>query len=124
MNRLFTSTILMTLSLMATAANPDINQILNRGMDALERQNNDQAIKWFTEAANQGNSEAQFQLALLILDAQGLDTDQDQDQAHALMNQAANEGHPAALSWIEAQSSDTDILLDIEGEEANPEDDC
>jgi lipopolysaccharide biosynthesis regulator YciM len=126
MNRLLFCTILMALSLAATASNTDtvITQILSRGLDALEQQNPDQAAEWFIKGANEGNAEAQFQLALLMLNEQEL-TINHPIQAHGLMAKAADQGHQGALFWLQDGSTTTEVSIDIgDEEEDNPEDDC
>ena len=110
MKRLLLCIILMALNLTAKASDKALKQSLLQGLDALEQQNYDQAAKWFVEAADQGDAEAQFQLALLILNEQNL-TINYPVQARELMNQAADQGHPEALTWLQNASSTTAVNL-------------
>ena len=110
MKRLLFCMILMALNLTAIASDKPLKQSLLQGLDALEQQNYDQAAKWFVEAANQGDAEAQFQLALLILNEQNL-TINYPVQARELMNQAADQGHPEALTWLQNAPSTTVVNL-------------
>jgi hypothetical protein len=110
MKRLLLCIILMALNLTAIASDKALKQSLLQGLDALEQQNYDQAAKWFVEAADQGDAEAQFQLALLILNEQNL-TINYPVQARELMNQAADQGHPEALTWLQNASSTTAVNL-------------
>ena len=70
------------------------------------------AISLFTQAADAGDAEGQYQLALLYVAGQGVEADM--IMAHELMNKAAAQNHSEAASW----------LVDNPEEEDNPEDDC
>jgi TPR repeat protein len=102
----------MALNLTVIASDKALKQSLFQGLDALEQQNYDQAAKWFIEAASQGDAEAQFQLALLILSEQNL-TINYPVQARELMNQSADQGHLGALTWLQNASPTTAVNLSI-----------
>ncbi len=112
MKRVLLCITLMALNLTVIASDKALKQSLFQGLDALEQQNYDQAAKWFIEAASQGNAEAQFQLALLILSEQNL-TINYPVQARELMNQSADQGHLGALTWLQNASSTTAVNLSI-----------
>lgn len=56
------------------------------------------AFHWFKRAADQGDSEAQFMLATMYINAQGVSYDE--KAAHMWLEKAAKNGHPMARSLM------------------------
>jgi uncharacterized protein len=64
-------------------------EIYSRGLGV--RRDLAKAARWYEAAAEQGVTEARFQLAMMLYNGNGVD--RDRDRAYALMEQAADAGH-------------------------------
>jgi TPR repeat protein len=101
---------LITLLFIASFSVADHHLKLAHG--ALASNNFTDAIALFTKAADSGDAEGQYQLALLYATGQGIEADM--TIAHELMNKAAAQNNSEAVNWLVNHSE----------EEENPEDDC
>lgn len=73
-------------------------EMLMKGVEAYEKENYVEAVKWFRKAAEKGDADAQFLLGMCYLNGKGVE--QDIIDAGGWLGKAANQGHKKAKELL------------------------